>query len=223
MAATLATLRTRSRQDADMVNSAFISDAELLSMLNASYQELYDLLIDTHEDHFITSAAFTLSSGDAGVYALPADFLKLRGLDYLHGSDYLTVLPFNWANRNAFSGISTWPDVAGIAYRLMGTNLRIEPNTHATGTYRLWYVPSLTLLAVDADVVNTVITRAGWEEYLVVDAAIKMKQKEESDVAVLSGQKAALIRRINAAAANRDADQPLTVTDTRSMGYYGGF
>ncbi len=217
MAATLATLRTRARQAADMVNSAFISDAEALSMLNASYQELYDIIVDIHEDYFVTTSSFSLTSNDAGVSALPVDFLKLRGLDYLQGSDYLTVLPFNWANRNTFTSMGSWPDVAGIAYRIMGSNIRIEPNDEATGTYRLWYVPAVTLLSADADVVNTAITRAGWEEYIVVDTAMKMKQKEESDVSTLAGQKSALIRRINSAASNRDADQPLTVTDVRSV------
>jgi len=38
-------------------------------------------------------------------------------------------------------------------------------------------------------------------------------QKEESDVSVLLGQKAAMKRRIEEAANNRDAGQPLTVSD----------
>ena len=40
-------------------------------------------------------------------------------------------------------------------------------------------------------------------EYVITDAAIKMMQKEESDTSVLQLQKAALIRRIEAAAENR--------------------
>ena len=40
-----------------------------------------------------------------------------------------------------------------------------------------------------------------------------MMQKEESDVTVLLNQKAELTKRITDAAANRDADNPLTVTD----------
>jgi hypothetical protein len=40
-----------------------------------------------------------------------------------------------------------------------------------------------------------------------------MLQKEESDVSVLMAQKAELKQRITESAANRDADNPLTVTD----------
>ena len=40
-----------------------------------------------------------------------------------------------------------------------------------------------------------------------------MLQKEESDVSILMAQKAELTQRITNAAANRDADNPLTISD----------
>lgn len=44
----------------------------------------------------------------------------------------------------------------------------------------------------------------GYEEYIVVDSAIKMLGKEESDVTVLGARKAALLQRIESIAENRD-------------------
>jgi hypothetical protein len=61
---------------------------------------------------------------------------------------------------------------------------------------------------------------SGWTEYIIVDAAIKAMQKEESDVTVLQQQKMALIQRIEAAAANRDAGNPMTVSDTQYSNYW---
>ena len=71
----------------------------------------------------------------------------------------------------------------------------------------------------------------GWLEYVITDVAIKMLQKEESDVSVLMAQKQALIKRIQEMATNRDAGAPSTVRDTQSsypfwnnpMGGYNGF
>lgn len=63
----------------------------------------------------------------------------------------------------------------------------------------------------------------GWEEYLVVDAAIKALQKEESDVSVLLAQKALLQRRIESAATNRDAAEPARVVDVTVTDVYGGW
>lgn len=45
---------------------------------------------------------------------------------------------------------------------------------------------------------------SGWEEYPVIDVAIKIKDKEESDVQVLGVRKAAMLKRIEDTAANRD-------------------
>ena len=43
---TLADIKLRSREMADMVNSQFVSDDELKRYINASIQELYDVLIE---------------------------------------------------------------------------------------------------------------------------------------------------------------------------------
>jgi hypothetical protein len=56
---------------------------------------------------------------------------------------------------------------------------------------------------------------SGWLEYVVTDAAIKMMQKEESDTSVLQLQKAALIKRVESAAENRDAGSPATIADVQ--------
>ncbi len=80
---TLAQLRTASRQRADMVNSTFISDPELNSYINASYYELYDLLVQKYgNDYFMKEYSFQLQ-GNISQYPLPADFFKLLGVDLL--------------------------------------------------------------------------------------------------------------------------------------------
>lgn len=53
----------------------------------------------------------------------------------------------------------------------------------------------------------------GWEEYIIVDAALKAIEKEESDPSALMSDKGSLIQRIEAAAENRDAGMSATVSD----------
>lgn len=65
----------------------------------------------------------------------------------------------------------------------------------------------------------------GWDEYVIIDAAIKCLVKEESDTNVLLLQKQQMLARIEALASNRDAGDPERVTNT-SFGYgddWGGF
>lgn len=65
---------------------------------------------------------------------------------------------------------------------------------------------------------NVIDGLSGWDEYVVIDAAIKARVKEESDPSVLLQQKGAFIDRIEAAAENRDAGQPQQVTDVTYAG-----
>lgn len=63
---------------------------------------------------------------------------------------------------------------------------------------------------------------AGWEEYIVIDAAIKAQIKQESDFSGLVGQKAAMQMRIEAMAEGRDAGQAQHVSDVMAMnGWFG--
>ena len=73
----------------------------------------------------------------------------------------------------------------------------------------------------DSDTVNGV---NGWEEYIVVDTAIKMLAKEESDTRYLERQRERLLQRIEVMAQNRDYDQPESITDVMSgRTLYDGF
>ncbi len=219
MAVTLSQIKVRARQLADMENSSFIGDTELTSMVNASYYELYDLILDSYQDYYVSSSTVTLTTAEAGVYALPATFYKIKGLDLLIGADYVTVQPFTWNERNRNNrGRSS------VRYRLVGSNLVIEPADSAPGTYKLWYVPALTALSASGDNIDSSITRAGWEEYIAIDCAVKMREKEESDISGLQRMKDRMIGRITAASANRDTGSPDRVSDTsRRIDYDGEF
>lgn len=225
---TLAELRTAARQRADQVNSEFVTDTELNGYINSSYFELYDLLVQKYgDDYFVTSDSSIVTDGQNDSYALPADFFKLLGVDLqlsgTAGADNGSYVPldrFNFAERNV-AGTATAQGVlarTNLRYRPRGSTLWLTPLPAAGQTIRLWYVPRLTPLSSDSDSADGV---SGWLEYVVCDVAIKMMQKEESDVSVLMAQKAALIERIEAAAENRDAGMPQTVADVRS-GLWGG-
>lgn len=220
---TLADIKTQARQRADMENSEFISDSELLSYINSSYAELYDLIVSRFEDYYVESTELTITSGNSTI-TLPSDFYKLKGLDRKYGSstEYCTVERFDWKSRNQrnSSVARSSLGVSNTSYRIVKDEIRILPEADAPGTYRLWYIPTFTRLSDDADTVDGV---NGWEEYIVIDAAIKMMQKEESDVSVLAAQKNMIVKRVEDMAQQRDADMPETISDVQSLGWEQGF
>jgi hypothetical protein len=200
-----------------MENSQFVSKSEWNSYINASATELYDLLVAASEDYVLSSATLSLTSG-TDTYPLPGDFYKLRGVDLVLDAqgNAVTLQPFNFAERNNYIFTPTW-NVVGLSYlryRIQGNSIRFVPVPSNPATIKLWYVPALATLSADSDTLDGV---DGWEEFVVIDAAIKAKDKEESDVSVLAAQRAAIIKRIEAMASSRDAGMPHKIADTSRM------
>lgn len=223
---TLGQIRTMAQQRADMVNSNFVSTTEWNTYINNSYFELYDLLVTTYEDYYITSP-YTISTDGTNLITLPTDMYKLNGVDLgLSNSSnaWVTLQKFDFISRNRFiypQLTSTYPGFFGLSYRLVGNKLMLIPTPPAGQYLRIWYTPKLTQLLQDNDIAVGI---SGWLEYVVVDAAIKAMQKEESDVSVLMAEKMALIKRIEESAMNRDAGQADTISDTRRRSsLWGGY
>jgi len=222
MSITLQELRSQSRDRADMKHSQFVTDSELNDYINASIAELHDILIQAYgEEYSVKSSTFT-TSGSAESYALSTiiadnDFYKLKGIDaQLNGNLWTTLYPFNFNERNKYqtTGQFSYLGVTSLRYRIVGSNVNFTPTPDNGTAMRIWYSPVATKLTQDTDQLDDLNQYA---EYVVVDAAIKMLQKEESDVSVLFAQKQALKRRIEEAANNRDAAMGESISDV----YYG--
>lgn len=207
--ATLLQLRTRARQRADMelgpsqtgVDDHFITNTELNAYINASIAELYDLILKADGDYYLTSTTFTTTATQE--YDLPADFYKLKGVEQQESSDrYRLIRKFNFNERNR----------GGLAYRIRGSKLRFNRVPDVGVTMRIWYAPKATELSADVDTFDGINQ---FDEYVVVDAAIKMLTKEESDTSMLYAQKNALMQRINEMADDRDSGEPDSISDYR--------
>lgn len=217
---TLLELKTRARQRADMVSSQFVTDAELTDYINASIAELHDLLIGSYnEDYFMEEVQFTATTAieyplpDGTNYSGAPKFYKVRGVDIqVTAQDWVTVKRFNFNRRNEDQTRFAW-NLLGqpyMEYRLVGSNIRFNRTPNSNTIFRIFYHPVAPVLALDADEYDD---QNQYAEYVVVDAAIKMLNKEESDTSVLLAQKEALKKRITDMAQNRDANEPETVTD----------
>lgn len=219
---TLLELRTATRQRADMVNSTFVSDAELNSYINQSLFELYDLLIQKYgNDYFVANPYTFTTDGTSDSYSLPSDFYKLLGVDLALSNStdsYVTIKPFNFAERNRYAApnFQSFYGITNLRYRLRGSKIWFTPIAEANQSMRIWYIPTMTTLSSDSSTTDGI---SGWTEYIIIDAAIKCMQKEESDVSILALQKAAIIQRIENASENRDAGFPKTISDTSFSQY----
>lgn len=230
MTVTLAQTRLAVRQRADMDGTAasdsFVSDSELNGYINASIGEFNDIVVSKNLDNYLTSSQFTLSTSN-NLFTLTSSFYKLAGVDRLLDGDPTSVTA-NWYdvhkfsfnernfNNNALASAFYQPFVR---YRIIGNNITFLPAQSCAGTYQIWWYPKAPVLVADGDSYDDT---QYWWDYVVVDAAIKCLNKEESDVTVLMAQKEGLKERINAMAADRDYGEPEQIGSSAMRGGRGG-
>lgn len=222
MSITLLQLRTQARQRADAENSDFVTDAELTTYVNASIGELNDLLVQSYGSNYFTTEfpVFNTVAGQAN-YALPTDFYKMEGVDAkINGNKFREIKRFNFNERNRFEDgtIFSFLFLPRFRYRILGDIIRFSPIPDAGTPIKLWYIPLSVKLVADGDTLNDL---NAYSEYVIVDAAIKIMQKEESDVTTLLIQKDALKERIESASQNRDAGEPESVSDITAGSDFG--
>jgi len=178
---TLAELRTRVRQRADAENDPHVTDTEINDLINNAYTSMYDRMIDScPPDYFRTSYTFSTASGTVA-YNLPSDFYKLRQL-------------YSTDSTGIYRPIDQVDEVARYAFR--------APD--AVCSMRLDYIPVATEMDDDADTIDGV---NGWDEVVVLTAAIDIKNKKEDDPSALLRKKAELEQRIDKMAP-RDEGSP---------------
>jgi len=190
---TVADLKTQALDRADMRYSNYIASDELTSLINASAQELYDILTGVYEDYYFLETNFSIANG-ASTFTLPDDFYKLRGVDEVINNQFrVTVKPYEWIERN----------------------MLIQPNGFRN--LLLSWIPKMTPLVNDTDTFDGI---NGYEQYIVSDVARKIVMKEESDVQPFLIELAAVKQRINDMAKDRNAGDSSRIGDVYRQDAY---
>lgn len=211
MQITLAQLRLEARYRSDMEKSKLVKDGELTSYINKSIAELYDILCEAYGSDYNVQSTSSVTVRDQDSYDLPADFYELKGVDMkLNNDEWCTLQRFNFNERNRWQDSHMWDGISEVRYRIVGNQIKFSPIPDGDLAYQIWYIATSPVLVNDDDTLDEL---NGYSEYVIVDAAIKMMQKEESDVTVLMAQKQMLEKRIRDKAQNRDAGAPNTVSD----------
>jgi|TARA_R100000458_G_scaffold59832_1_gene72065 hypothetical protein len=213
---TLANLITAVRRRADMVGSTFVSDAEIVDYINVAMAELHDILVTKFEDYYVKEETYTLPA--TSPTSLPSSFYKALGVDLDVGGVTYRLRSYSFQERATYNspGIIA-ATITNTMYHIQGNLIKFIPDPTVSGTATLFYVPEVTRFDAGSTS-DTIVGKApqvvsGYEEYVVIDAAIKCLQKEESDVQVLLVQKQQQIQRIEQAAGKRDAGESYAITD----------
>lgn len=216
MGKTLLDIRTQIRQRLEMENSGFITDAEFNAYINSSAKELYDIMIASYgNDYFANISPSVITTVNAQTtYDLPTDFYKLLGVDLVLGANRIIKLRrFEFNERDKFQLGGYWSAIVendGPRYKLTADKIQFTPYPTGKYTIHLWYIPLPPELVLDTDQMKSL---NGWEEYVILDVCIKARAKLDLDPSIFAAQKAAIAKRIEAMAEDRDAGMSFRVSD----------
>jgi len=202
-----------------MENSSFISDSEWYQYIDASYGELYDLLVRAQPDFYTKEATIVGVTGTSD-YAAPSDHYGTVGIDYIDGDNRRELRHISGVERNAFDyGSGNGPSQGyHFVYGSDSTVLvRLLPSPTTGETYRHRYIKNPS---EDNGGTRTIDGISGWEEYIVLDVAIKAMTKEESPTGALEKQLERMTARLEIMAENRTADSAGHVVDSRAAEDY---
>lgn len=211
---TLAQLRAEVRDRADIENSQHITDAQITRYINQSAASLHAMMAETCEDWFLTREATTAPAASTGAsagtteIALQASFYKIIAVEAQVGGRFVRLQRWGWQEH---AGLTETDTTGGpYYYRIAEGYYVITPDVPTGTALRTYYIPAFSDLSADAD---TYDGRDGWEEWVVLDAAIKCMVKEESDVRPLVAEREKLEARLVRQMQNRDVGRPPKVAD----------
>ena len=217
-------LRTQAQLRCDRLNSTFVSLTEWNQYITEARKQLYNIVTQAFGNDYYSSSTYTYTTA-SGVqqYPLPPDFYKLTlvevALNPGDANSWVTLRSFNWVQKNLWNypNVYTFYGITNLRYRLMGNNLYIVPIPTSGQTMRIQYVPRPKTLMADTDLVDGI---SGWEEFIIVTAAMMALLKEESPTAVeFKALKDEQLAMIMESSEHRDIGEPQTVSDSKSRNF----
>lgn len=190
---TLSDLKLGARELADMVNSAFISDVEEKRIINLSWAKLYDIILHQHQNEFVNEATINVNYLQPE-YDLPIDFYKIRSVDRVISlNQFVPVDRMMFNNRRAY---------------------QTGPND--SFKCKIAYYPEPSVLENDTDEIDVIPLG---QDFIMIDAAIKYLNKEESSVTHLVRERKLLKDEI-IENSTRDAFRPKKIHELKDYTSY---
>ena len=236
---TLAQLWSSAQLMADMPNTTFATAAEGYERINYSIARLWgEIAHSDGGDYFREARTLTTTANQAyteigstgsSLNTLAGSYLKLISLEVTLDGMPQTIpeLP-EWEDRHAFARETGWSGRSGFSwlqggpfytheYSATGARIHWWPTPAAAHTVTAWIIPSAPVLAQTSDTFDGI---NGFEDAVIHDVAIYLKQREESDPSLLMAERNRIMAHIKRVIGRNHAS-PRRVRDVRGRGFFG--
>lgn len=205
-------LRDEVRQRSDTENDPHITDAELTRWINQSAARWWGHIVRARGEQYVMTTATPSTVAGTATVAVPSDFFKLKGIQWDRGSskrqrihriELQDFLRLDVDSRDWTTG--------RLRVMVEGTNFRFHPTPNAVYNLIVWYIPAAPQLSADDDTLDGV---NGWEEWVVLDAAIKVMAKQKRDSSLLEDERKLVMKDIQSVSDDVDDGEPGYVVDS---------
>lgn len=208
-------IRAAAEAEADMPASSTSTLCTLVQVnlwIDQEKARLWEMLIDAGLGYYAeaTPDQWT-TNGSTGVHALTATFGRLIAVEFQESTSRWCDVPRAHPAEVADYGTTgTYAE----AYRFDGANVVLLPTPGAGLVYRVRYFAAPAVMSGDSDTVDGV---SGFEEYIILAVAVKMKNKQESNASALWARRQEILDRIEKARFDRLQYRPAgRIRDTDS-------
>lgn len=194
---TLTDLIEHVRERADMQNSQFVSDSEIEHYINDEIFDLYAKMVNVDDGKLFGEMSPTLTKIGDNAYQLPSNFMRLVDVNIYTGSRWV---PAYEADSQEYLNLLSRQYDGDYDVRYF---LKLNQDQ---GRYELFLFPAKDVSKVGVRYIkeaprltvgtDTLKWPSNWHEAVVVGAAIKCLQKEESESAHLSLEHERAIARV---------------------------
>lgn len=214
----------RRRADIENVTRRFPDD-EILEYINQSIARLYTLLDRCDDTYYQKRSNITTVSGTA-IYQLPLDFWNLKQVTVQISPGILFMArQFMLSEGPWLQTMAIWSSGFPVYYRicsLAGTGgdldgIEFAPKPSGNYLVVVTYAKSPQRLGLGNDFFDG---KAGYEEWIILDAAIKVRRKQNTDATPLMADKAEVENWVLGSANRRDQSSPQRISDAQTVDYY---
>lgn len=201
------------RQKANMENSEFVTDDEILEALNQQFTKLKThLRRNEGQPHERKAAPALTVTSAASLYDLPVDFWELLSVEANLGGIQRRLDPYMEAERAALSNASVLVPSGTPMYRLSGQQIEFLPVTQSFSA-TVYYVPGMVRYKRNQTPRQMVNGWNGYEMAPVYTVVAELLAKEGADPSYWEGKAREMYVLIDANAANRDGGHPERVSE----------
>jgi hypothetical protein len=161
-----------------LTTTTFPKAAEALALVKFSARRLGGIIRRADSDYFLATGSLSTTANQQHV-ALPSNFSDLRQLSWMRSADERVELKM--ASVDEMDAATQTPRAWDSApkYRLQGGNILFFPEPSAVYTLSIYYDTGIYVTATS----DSIDCQPGWEEWLVLDVCVRVRQMEEASAA----------------------------------------